>query len=319
VTAEAEPAAAVGVCYARGVLELACGRNRDALAAFRAAEQLAGRLDAPNLVNPRVRALQLFSLACLGDTERAGQVLAGLDERDRDRWDVHVATAALRLAQGDPSAATAALAPVLNGSARLVWPFWLQPRGGSAGGAEREQGDLRAGQDAVLVQHAYVLEAIARDALGDQDAAGRALERALDLAEPGGWLLPFLLHPAKGLLERQARHRTAHAALIAEILGLLAGNRSAPRPAGPWPPVEPLSGSELRVLRYLPTNLTVPEIAGELYVSVNTVKTHVGNLYAKLGAHRRAEAVARARDLGLLAPSAHAKRILASLPQTPVD
>jgi hypothetical protein len=58
------------------------------------------------------------------------------------------------------------------------------------------------------------------------------------------------------------------------------------------------------VLRYLPTNLTAPEIAAELYVSLNTVKTHTRNLYAKLGTHRRAEAVARARSLGLLAPSA---------------
>ena len=57
------------------------------------------------------------------------------------------------------------------------------------------------------------------------------------------------------------------------------------------------------MLRYLPTNLTAPEIAGELYVSRNTVKTHMRNLYAKLGTHRRAEAVARARALGLLAPS----------------
>jgi LuxR family transcriptional regulator, maltose regulon positive regulatory protein len=57
------------------------------------------------------------------------------------------------------------------------------------------------------------------------------------------------------------------------------------------------------VLRYLPTNLTGPEIANELYVSPNTVKTHVRNLYAKLGTHRRAEAVTRARNLGLLAPS----------------
>jgi LuxR family maltose regulon positive regulatory protein len=65
---------------------------------------------------------------------------------------------------------------------------------------------------------------------------------------------------------------------------------------------EPLSQSELRVLRYLPTNLTAPEIAGELSVSRNTVKTHLRNLYAKLETHRRAEAVARARDLGLLAP-----------------
>jgi hypothetical protein len=57
-----------------------------------------------------------------------------------------------------------------------------------------------------------VLEAIARDALGDQDAAGRALGRALDPAEPGSWLSHFLLHPARSLLERQARHPTAHVA-----------------------------------------------------------------------------------------------------------
>jgi len=59
------------------------------------------------------------------------------------------------------------------------------------------------------------------------------------------------------------------------------------------------------VLRYLPTNLSGPEIAGELYVSVNTVRTHMRHLYAKLGTHRRTETVARARALGLLAPSPH--------------
>jgi LuxR family maltose regulon positive regulatory protein len=55
------------------------------------------------------------------------------------------------------------------------------------------------------------------------------------------------------------------------------------------------------VLRYLPTKLSVPEIANELSVSPNTVKAHIRHLYAKLGTHRRGEAVARA--LGLLAPS----------------
>jgi LuxR family transcriptional regulator, maltose regulon positive regulatory protein len=74
--------------------------------------------------------------------------------------------------------------------------------------------------------------------------------------------------------------------------------------AGHRPLAEPLRDSELRVLRYLPTNLTAPEIARELYVSTNTVKTHMRNVYAKLGTHRRTETIARARDLGLLAPSA---------------
>ena len=85
---------------------------------------------------------------------------------------------------------------------------------------------------------------------------------------------------------------------------MLAGSGLTEPPAGPRPLTEPLSGSELRVLRYLPTNLTAPEIARELSVSRNTVKTHLRNLYAKLGTHRRAEAVTRARGLGLLAPSA---------------
>lgn len=57
------------------------------------------------------------------------------------------------------------------------------------------------------------------------------------------------------------------------------------------------------MLRYLPTHLSAPEIADELYVSTNTVKTHMRHLYAKLGTHRRAETIARA--LGLLAPSAY--------------
>jgi LuxR family transcriptional regulator, maltose regulon positive regulatory protein len=104
-------------------------------------------------------------------------------------------------------------------------------------------------------------------------------------------------------LERHARHRTAHPSLIAEIRGLLAGNKPAP-PAGAQPLLEPLSDSEIRVLRYLPTNLSTREIANELYVSPNTVKTHMHRLYAKLGAHRRGEVVTRARALGLLAPSA---------------
>jgi LuxR family transcriptional regulator, maltose regulon positive regulatory protein len=57
------------------------------------------------------------------------------------------------------------------------------------------------------------------------------------------------------------------------------------------------------VLRYLPSHLSAPQIAGELYVSPNTVRTHMRTLYAKLGAHTRAEVVDLARALGLLAAS----------------
>ena len=61
------------------------------------------------------------------------------------------------------------------------------------------------------------------------------------------------------------------------------------------------------MLRYLPTNLSAPEIARELSVSPNTAKTHIRHLYAKLGTHRRADAVESARALGLLAPGARVR------------
>jgi LuxR family maltose regulon positive regulatory protein len=279
VRAEAEPAAALAVRYLRGLLELTRSHDAHALTAFRAAEQLTGHLAASHYLAIVTRAMLIHALVRLGDTDRAEQALASVEEQDRDRGEMRIAAAMLRLAQDDPHAATTALAPVLDGSAALGRRTWLV--------------------------EAFVLEAIARDALGDPGATERALERALDLAEPDGALSYFLLQPAPVLLERHARHRTAHAALLAEILSVLAGTKPAPTPAGPQPPLEPLSNSEIRVLRYLPTNLSTPEIANELYVSPNTVKTHIRNLYAKLGTHRRAEAVAQARTLGLLAPSAH--------------
>jgi LuxR family maltose regulon positive regulatory protein len=280
VRPEAEPAAAIGIRYTRGVLELVRGRDAEAAAAFSGVEQLAGQLAEPHLLAPAARALTVHALVRMGQAEQAEQALAGLSEQDRDRGEMRIAAAALRLAQQDPQAAAAALAPVLDGSAPPVWRVWLA--------------------------HAYLLEAIARDALGDPGAAGRALERALDLAEPDGAASVFVLHPAPGLLQRHAARGTAHAALLAAAWALLAGNQPEPPPAGDRPLLEPLTRTELRVLRYLPTNLSMPEIAGELYVSHNTIRAHMRHLYAKLGAHRRSEAVERARALGLLAPAARA-------------
>ena len=150
---------------------------------------------------------------------------------------------------------------------------------------------------------ALLLGVIARDTLGDSDAAGRVLQRALDLAETDQVLPPFLIQLLPGLLDRHARHHVADAALISETAGLLARAYSpAPPPGKPPRHRESLTHGETRVLHYLPTNLSAREIACELYLSVNTVKTHQRHLYHKLGANSRSQAVERARALGLLAP-----------------
>jgi len=293
VRPEAEPATALAVYYGRGLVELISGRDHEALAAFRAAERLAGLLAAPHLLVSRVRAQLLHTLARIGETEPAEHILADLSEQDREPGEVRIAVAALRLVQDDPLAATTALAPVLDASAPVSFRTWLP--------------------------QAFVLEALARDALGDPAAAGLAMERALDLAEPEGTLSAFMLHPAPGLLERHARDCARHAALVAEILSLLPVRIERPgcpggvitgragRSGGSVPRLaEPLSQSETRVLRYLPTNLSAPEIARELSVSVNTVRTHIRHVCGKLGARGRTEAVTQARALGLLAPSPRA-------------
>jgi LuxR family transcriptional regulator, maltose regulon positive regulatory protein len=277
---EAEPAAGIVLHQARGMLELARGRDAQALTAFRTAERLAGLLIAAHPRSAPMRAHMLHTLIRMGQAGRAGQALTGPDATGRG--ELRTALAALRLAQRDPRAATAALAPVLAGSAPVTNLGWMT--------------------------QAYLLEAIARDALGDPAAAGRALEQALDLAEPDGAVFAFILHPAPDLLHRHARRGTSHAALIAEILSLLAGKEREPAPAEPTSadPAqlrEPLTESEIRVLRYLPTNLPAPEIAREMCLSVHTVRTHVRHLYGKLAAHSRIETVERARALGLLAPS----------------
>ena len=325
---EVEPATGMLFHLVRGCLEIARGHLEAALAALRAAGRLPGRpLVAAHPLTTELRAFLLHVLVRLGETAQADAALTETAESERERPDIRTAVAALRLAQDNPRAATAALAPVLHSSAPGSHQVWLIA--------------------------AFLLEASARDALGEREAAGRALERGLDLARPDGLLFPFLLHPVPELLERHARQRTAHPALIWKIISAL-GERTPAVPAGdiptpavpaaspptpavpagdlptpavpagdlptpavpagdlPTPAVpaasppehllEPLSQAETRVLRFLPTSLSAPEIARELYVSVNTIRTHMRHVYDKLGAHRRLEAIDRARALGLLAP-----------------
>ena len=290
IRAEAEPAAGMRLHYARGLLETVKGRPDAALGPLRTAERLAEVLVTEHALARRLRSHVLQTLVRLGRTQRAERALTEMGGQERDSAEMRNAAAVLRLAQDDPEAATAALAPVIDGSVPLL-------------------------NASLWVVQAWLLEAIARDALGDAGAARRALERALDLAQPEGLVFPFLLDPAPGLLDRHRRLGAAQATLISGILNALSGRKPA-APSGHQAGAdrdaqagmghglrEPLSQGEIRVLRYLPTKLSAPEIADQLYLSVNTVKTHMRHVYDKLGAHRRHEAVEQARAFGLLAPS----------------
>jgi LuxR family transcriptional regulator, maltose regulon positive regulatory protein len=275
---EIEPATRMLFHLVRGFLEIASGRAEAALGALRAAERLPGLpIFIAHPLMTEVRAFLLHVLVRRGETAQADAALTETAEEEGDRPGIRTAVAALRLAQHNPRAATAALAPVLDTPGPAARQVWLVT--------------------------AFLLEASARAALGEREAADHALERGLDLAEPADLLFPFLLHPVPELLERHARQPTAHRALIGKIISMLGGRTpAAPAAGSPEYPPEPLSQAEARVLRLLQTSLSAPEIAGELYVSVNTVRTHMRHLYDKLGAHRRLEAIDRARTLGLLAP-----------------
>ena len=106
---------------------------------------------------------------------------------------------------------------------------------------------------------------------------------------------------SRELLAALPGHETAHAALRADILDVLRGRSLAASDQPGAAQGEELSQGELKVLRYLPTNLSRPEIAAELSVSVNTVSTHIRSIYAKLQVADRSSAVQRARELRLMA------------------
>jgi DNA-binding CsgD family transcriptional regulator len=175
-----------------------------------------------------------------------------------------------RLLEHDPPETPAAPAPVRDGSVPRAHLLWLAA--------------------------ALLLEVIADDAPDDLDGSALALERGLRLAEPDRVLFPALVYATLGLLERHAGNGPAGAARASRVASLLGEAGGPARPPGePAWPGEPLTQSETRVLRYLPTHLGAQEIAAELYLSANTIKTHLRHLYQKLGAHSRLEAVQRAR------------------------
>jgi LuxR family transcriptional regulator, maltose regulon positive regulatory protein len=255
------------------MLMAARGRNHEALEEFSTAEYLQSQLNGSPAMAGQMTGWMLATQARLGMTEAAGAALAALGDELAGSGELGNARAVIRLAAGDPAGALGAVRDVLEGTAPVI------------GYATMVEAQLLAG--------------LAHYELNDQRAANRAAERALALAEADRLVLPFVLTDSRELLEALPSHETAHAALLADILDVLRGS-VVTSPADSERLATELTPGELRVLRYLPTNLSRHEIAGELSVSVNTVSTHLRRIYAKLGAGDRSEAVHRARELRLL-------------------
>jgi LuxR family maltose regulon positive regulatory protein len=181
--------------------------------------------------------------------------------------------ARVHLAQGDPSAALAVLEPL------------------------RQQMEAKGWQDERL--KVMVLQAVAHHAHGEKDKAAQLLGEALALAEPGGFIRIFVDEgpPMAALLREAAKHGIApnYVRQLLAAFGKAEGRTSVTQLL-----IEPLSEREFEVLRLLGTELNGPEIARELMVSLNTMRTHTKSIYNKLGVNNRRAAIRRAEELDLL-------------------
>jgi len=272
VQADIDPAAAVLLHMVTGMLHVGRGEHQSALEALTAAVKAQSLLTGVHILAP----VTAEWLARLGMPDQAR---ATLDEFSTEHgWidAIDLARAAISLEEGDPATALSVLGDVQ----RMIPP---------------------PGAPAYALVEAHLVGGLAHLALGDRNAAAVSAEAALAAAEPDRLIFPFAMANAGELLDVLPRHQTAHSALLADVVDLLRG-APAPRPDREHlPQPEELSPSELRVLRFLPTNLTRPEIAHQLHVSVNTVNTHIRSIYSKLGASDRSSAVRQARELRLLA------------------
>jgi LuxR family maltose regulon positive regulatory protein len=208
---------------------------------------------------------------------RGADALRAADEARRLGWaEAALVQAKLALSDGEPARALELAADGLSGSTRTL----------------RLSTAIELG----------ALSAVASHQRGNDEAALEFVEQALSLAEPEGYVSPFLAvgAPLRELLVRRIRAGTAHRSLAGEL-----GEALDPQAVGPPERrgallLEPLSDRETAVLRYLPTALSKAEIASEMFVSVNTVKTHMKNIYRKLDVTDRSHAVRRARTLHLV-------------------
>ena len=170
---------------------------------------------------------------------------------------------------------------------------------GAVGLLERLLQAAEEGERTGSVIEILVLQALAHEAQGNIPSALDPLERALTLAEPEGYVRIFVDEgpPMLALLREAAEHGVApnYGSQLQAAFGKAEGGRPVTQFL-----IEPLSERELEVLRMLGTELNGPEIARELMVSLNTMRTHTKNIYNKLGVNNRRAAVRRAEELDLL-------------------
>ena len=271
---ETDPPVQLFFHLANGTLYAGQGQLREALDEFEAAERIQSLMLGEHLLAAQATGWMVATKARLGMLDDARASLAGIPATRADAGEVRNASAVISLMAREPDTALAQLQDVLERRARVIHDFTLV--------------------------EAHLLAAHAYHALGEERKTRESVESALALAEPDRLILPFVITGARDLLDAQPRQTTAHAALLLDTLDILSG--ASPRGGSDLIiPDNELSQTELRVLRYLPTNLSRPDIARELCVSANTVSTHIRNIYSKLGVSNRTEAVERARRLRLLA------------------
>ena len=188
--------------------------------------------------------------------------------------DLPISQARIHIAQGDPNAALAQLEPL------------------------RQQAEAKDWADMRL--QVLLLQALAHQAADESERAMQTVGEALALAAPGGLLRPFVDEgPSMATLLREAVKGGVAPLFAQQVLAAFGETAVSQLPtAQPLP--DPLSERELEVLKLLTTELTGPEIARELMISLNTMRTHTKNIYSKLGVNSRRTAVRRAEELNLL-------------------
>jgi LuxR family maltose regulon positive regulatory protein len=277
-----DPAAAVLLHVASGMLHAGRGQHQSALEAFAAAAQAQSLLTGVHALAPRITGWLAATQARLGMPDEARATVTEFSVEpeeigviyDGQMGPIYNAQAVISLAEDDPDTALEALRNILDVASPAAPAF--------------------------TIVETHLLAGLAHLRLGDRNAAAASAEAALGAAEADRLLFSFALTQAAELLDVLPRQETAHGALLADILDLLEGTPARSTDREILRQAEELSPTELRVLRYLPTNMTRPEIARELYVSINTVNTHIRNIYSKLGARDRSSAVQHARSLRLL-------------------